>query len=76
MLAESFKDVCKTMIIVAEFGGLRLQGEYFGSLLRRDGVETRILRYKGMGHAFLDHLGYYPQVEDVILEMTKEITAV
>ncbi len=76
MLAESFQGICKTMIMVAEFDGLRLQGEYFGKLLRDNGVETRIIRYKGMGHAFLDHLGYYPQTEDVILEMAKEIASI
>lgn len=73
MLAESFQGVCPALIATAEFDGLRLQGEYYGKLLREDNCKSRIIRYKGMGHAFLDNLGYYPQTEALVEEMADAV---
>ncbi len=73
LLAKSHKGLCKTLIAVAEFDGLRIQGEIYGKKLMEDGVDTRIIRYKGVGHAFLDKLGVLPQAEDVIQEIANDI---
>lgn len=68
LLADHLKLMPPTELIVGEFDPLRGQGEAFVKKLRSLGVETRYLRYNGMSHAFLDHLGYDPQAEDAIHE--------
>jgi acetyl esterase len=67
------KGLCKALIAVAEFDGLRIQGEVYGKMLTEAGVDTRIIRYKGVGHAFLDKLGVLPQAEDVIQEIADDL---
>ena len=62
----------KTLISVSEYDYLRVQGEAYGKLIHKAGVETKIIRYEGVNHAFLDNLGIYPQAEDTINEIVKE----
>lgn len=62
----------KTLIAVSEYDYLRVQGEAYGKLVHKAGVETKIIRYEGVNHAFLDNLGIYPQAEDTINEIVKE----
>ncbi len=62
----------KTLIAVSEYDYLRVQGEVYGKLIHKAGVETKIIRYEGVNHAFLDNLGIYPQAEDTINEIVKE----
>ncbi len=62
----------KTLIAVSEYDYLRVQGEAYGKLIHKSGVETKIIRYEGVNHAFLDNLGIYPQAEDTINEIVKE----
>ncbi len=62
----------KTLIAVSEYDYLRVQGEDYGKLIHKAGVETKIIRYEGVNHAFLDNLGIYPQAEDTINEIVKE----
>ncbi|MGU9317887.1 alpha/beta hydrolase fold domain-containing protein [Clostridium perfringens] len=62
----------KTLIAVSEYDYLRVQGEAYGKLIHKAGVETKIIRYEGVNHAFLDNLGIYPQAEDTINEIVKE----
>jgi len=69
------KGLCKCLIMVAEFDGLRVQGEYYGKLLSEAGVDTRVIRYKGVGHAFLDKLGVLPQAEDAVQEIANDLIA-
>lgn len=64
MMAESFEGVAKTIIMTAEYDGLRQQGEFYGAQLKKAGVDTTIYRYCGCTHAFLDRLGYQPQTEE------------
>lgn len=73
LLAKSHAGLCKALIAVAEFDGLRIQGEVYGKLMRNAGVDTRIIRYKGVVHAFFDKLGYLPQAEDLVWEMANDI---
>ncbi len=61
----------KTLIAVSEYDYLRVQGEAYGKLIHKVGVETKIIRYEGVNHAFLDNLGIYPQAEDTINEIVK-----
>ncbi len=67
------KGLCKCLIAGAEFDGLRISNEIYGKLLRDAGVDTRILRYCGVGHAFLDKLGILPQAEDVCQEIVNDL---
>lgn len=62
----------KTLIAVSEYDYLRVQGEAYGKIIHKAGVETKIIRYEGVNHAFLDNLGIYPQAEDTINEIVKE----
>jgi acetyl esterase len=71
MLAESHADLPKTIVAVAEFDGLRLQGEFYAKKLIEAGVDTKVLRYKGMTHAFIDKLGHVAQAEDLCIEIAK-----
>lgn len=73
MLAKSHEGLCKALVAVAEFDGVRIQGEIYGKLLREAGVDTRIIRYKGVGHAFFNKLGYLPQAEDLIQEIASDL---
>ena len=75
MFAPSFQGLCKTLIADAEFDGLRMQDEFYGKQLMEAGVETRVVRYKGVGHAFLDKLGVLPQAEDLVNEMAGDVRA-
>ena len=73
LFAEHYKGLCKTLIVTAEYDGLRLQDEFYGSLLRADGVDTRILRYTGMHHGFIEETGYVPQAEDLCQEIADDL---
>lgn len=73
MLAKSHEGLCKALVAVAEFDGVRIQGEIYGKLLREAGVDTRIIRYKGVEHAFFNKLGYLPQAEDLIQEIASDL---
>lgn len=64
MMAESHAGLPKTIIMTAEYDGLRQQGEFYGAQLAGAGVDTTIYRYCGCTHAFLDRLGYQPQTEE------------
>lgn len=72
-MAESYQGMPKTLIVTAEYDYLRKQDESFYKRMVDDGVEVRMICYGGMTHAFLDHIGYYPQSEDVIDEIAYEI---
>lgn len=72
-LVESLEGVAPAVIATAEYDGLRIQGEYYGSQLAKAGVPVRVLRYTGCFHAFFDRLGYVPQSEDICKEMAAEL---
>ncbi|MBK1809963.1 alpha/beta hydrolase [Clostridium sp. YIM B02505] len=71
MLAKSHKGLPKAIVAVAEFDGLRLQGEFYAKQLKDAGVDTTCYRYKGMTHAFVDKLGHVAQTEDLCIEIAK-----
>lgn len=69
LLQESVEKLPETLIVTAEYDMLRLEGEAYAGRLAEAGVRTRLIRYKGMDHAFLDKYGIYPQAEDCIDEI-------
>jgi len=62
-----------TLILTAEYDALRLEAEGFARKLRRASVRTRVIRYRGMDHAFVDKIGLYPQAEDCMEEIAAEV---
>lgn len=70
------KGLPAALIVTAEYDYLRLEGEAYARKLARAGVETRIVQYRGMDHAFIDKLGEYPQAEDCMNEIAKGLRRV
>ncbi|MHC1682050.1 MAG: alpha/beta hydrolase [Clostridiaceae bacterium] len=71
LLADSLSGVAETLIVTAEYDYLTLEAEAYGRKLIRDGVKTKIIRYNGVDHAFIDKIGIYPQAQDCINEVAK-----
>lgn len=59
----------ETLIVTAEFDGLRLENEAYARKLARSGVKTKLIQYNGTDHAFMDKIGLYPQAEDCMNEI-------
>lgn len=53
----------RTLIVLAEYDGLRLEGEFYAKKLQDADVLVRVLRYCGVCHGFFDALGILPQSE-------------
>ena len=75
-LSPIFADLAglpKTLVITAEYDFLRTECEAFTRRLLEAGVQTRHIRYGGIFHGTFDRLGYAPQVEDMLLEIAKDM---
>ena len=57
------KNLPGTLFILAEYDGLRLEGEFYAKKLMEANVPVRVLRYCGVCHGFFDALGILPQSE-------------
>lgn len=58
-----------TFLTVGEHDFLKTETLGYGVKLHKAGVETKMVVYKGFGHAYIDNVGVYPQSEDCIEEM-------
>ncbi|MGN0977590.1 MAG: alpha/beta hydrolase [Faecousia sp.] len=67
------KGLPKTLMVTAEYDFLRAECEAFSRMLEASGVEYRHIRYGGIFHGTFDRLGYAPQVEDILLEIAKDM---
>lgn len=77
IMAKSHENLPKSILVGAEFDGLRIQTEFYAKQLKDAGVDVTCYRYKGMTHAFIDKLGYVPQAEDlanIISDAIKKIS--
>jgi len=72
-LLSNLRGLPETLVITAEYDFLRVQGEAYLKKLMDSGVKAKGIRYKGMDHAFIDKCGYYPQAEDCINEIVKDM---
>lgn len=63
------KDLPPTFLTVGEHDYLKVECLAFGAKLHRQGTEVKTILYKGMGHAYGDTVGVYPQSEDLANEM-------
>lgn len=64
-----------TFVTVGEHDFLKIETLGYAVKMKNAGVETKAVLYKGLGHAYFDNTGVYPQCEDCILEMGDFILA-
>jgi len=72
-MAEDLTGMCKPTIINAEYDFLRPQGEAYGRRLMAASCDVRMIRYRGLGHAYVDMCGIFPQDEDTFLEIAHDM---
>lgn len=58
-----------TLILVGEHDFLTIETLAYARKLLQAGIETKTIMYRGLGHAFLDQIGNYPQSEDAVREI-------
>lgn len=63
------KGMPPTFITVGEHDALWIESLAFARKFVMAGVDTKTVVYKGMGHAYIDNIGVYPQSEDCAIEM-------
>ena len=63
------KGMPPTMVTVGEHDFLNIECLAYARKLVQAGVDTTTIVYKGMGHAYGDNIGVYPQSEDCAMEM-------
>lgn len=69
------KGMPPTMVSVGEHDFLYIECLAYAKKLVMAGVDTKTIVYKGMGHAYGDQIGVYPQSEDCAIEMGNFIMA-
>ena len=74
-LFAELKGLPKTLLITAEYDFLRAECEEFSRKLEEAGVEHRHIRYGGIFHGTFDRLGYAPQVEDILIQIARDMKA-
>ena len=73
--APDVSGVAPAHIITAEFDVLRDEGEAYGKRLQEAGVATRIQRYDGMIHGFVQFGAAIPQAHDAIADVVAGLKA-
>lgn len=58
-----------TFITVGEHDALKIESLAYAQKLSDASIDVEVLVYRGMGHAYFDNTGVYPQCEDCVLEM-------
>jgi acetyl esterase/lipase len=76
LLSDQLSGMPPTLIAIAEFDYLKVECEAYAAKLARSGVSTKLIQYNGTDHAFMDKIGLYPQAEDLMNEIAKEIKRV
>ena len=57
------------LIVTAEHDPMRDEGEHYGQRLRESGVDSRVSRYSGAGHGFVQHFSWIPDYRVVFEEI-------
>lgn len=58
-----------TFMTCGEHDALIIESLAYARQLVEQGVPTTFTMYKGMGHAYIDHMGNYPQAEDCSIDI-------
>lgn len=59
-----------TMITSGEHDFLTIESLAYAKKLIDLGIDTTFTLYEGMGHAYIDHIGNYPQAEDCVTDIS------
>lgn len=71
--AKNLENLPKTLIVNAEYDFLTAEGCLYAKRCKAAGVDVRWMIYGGVGHAFIDKLGFFPQAQDCIAEIVKDL---
>ncbi|WP_411167622.1 alpha/beta hydrolase [Clostridium sp. MB05] len=66
---RDLKGLPPTLVTVGEHDYLKVECLAYAAKLTKAGVDTTTILYKGLGHAYGDNIGVYPQSEDCAIEM-------
>ncbi len=58
----------RALVVTAEHDPLRDEGELYAARLTEAGVPTRLSRYEGAGHGFVQHFSWIPEYHRVFAE--------
>ena len=72
-LAPDLSFMPPTLMITAEYCFLRDQDEAYAERLEAAGVATRVIRYNGLNHAFVDKVGVWPYAEGCIDDIAEAL---
>ncbi|MFD1388845.1 alpha/beta hydrolase [Oceanobacillus oncorhynchi subsp. oncorhynchi] len=76
VLSDDFSKMPPTFMAIAEFDYLRPSEEKYVTKLAEANVSVQTIFYEGIGHAFIDKYGIYPQAQDCINEISLMINKV
>jgi acetyl esterase len=65
---KDFKGLPRTLVVTAEFDPLRDEGELYAEKLAEAGVPTKVHRYEGAGHGFVQYFSWLPEFHGVFAE--------
>lgn len=60
-----------TLLLMAEYDFLRCECQAYAIMLKKAGVPLNVIQYGGICHGTFDRLGYAPQVEDMLMEISQ-----
>lgn len=63
------KELPPTLMGVGEFDYLKIETLAYAAKIKQNQRTVETFVYKGMGHGFIDHLGHFPQSEDLAIEI-------
>lgn len=68
---QDLSGVAPALVVTAEHDPLRDEGEEYAAHLRSAGVATRVLRYDGVFHGFVQMTGLLPAADEAVAALTE-----
>jgi acetyl esterase len=72
LFETNFKNIPPGVVVTAEFDPLRDEGEAYGNLLKKNGIQMDVIRYPGTIHGFVS-AELFPESDIVINDLIKRI---